>query len=216
MKKFRIGVSRCLLGEPVRYDGQHRRDPVIADALGRLFDFVGVCPEAECGFGIPRETVQLMGDPANPRLVTTLTCIDRTRQMRAWAERRIKELEKEDLHGFIFKARSPSCAMESIKVYSKRGGIAGKAPGIFARALMRHFPALPCEDECRLKDPERRENFIERVFTSGAFAAMPNRPSAVLRGTGIQGTPTANPSAAEPRRPLRTRAGPSPARRPPR
>jgi uncharacterized protein YbgA (DUF1722 family)/uncharacterized protein YbbK (DUF523 family) len=169
MEKIRIGVSKCLLGEPVRYDGQHKHDHFITDTLGRCFDYVGVCPEVECGLGVPREAVRLVGDPANPRLVTTRTGIDLTGRMQAWAARRVAELEREDLHGFIFKARSPSSGMENIKVYNDKGGFAGKAPGMFARAFMGHFPTLPCEDEGRLNDPDLRENFIERVFTLWRF-----------------------------------------------
>jgi len=169
MDKIRIGVSQCLLGAPVRYDGQHKHDHYITDTLGRYFDYVGVCPEVECGLGVPRETVRLVGDPAAPRLVTTKTGIDHTDRMQRWAARRVVELEQEDLCGYIFKSRSPSSGMENIKVYNDRGGIAGKAPGMFARAFMAHFPALPCEDEGRLNDPDLRENFLERVFTLWRF-----------------------------------------------
>lgn len=165
MDKIRVGVSKCLLGEPVRFDGQHKHDHFITDTLGRYFEYVGVCPEVECGLGVPRETVRLVGDPADPRLVTTRTGIDHTERMRAWAERRVRELEREDLHGYIFKARSPSSGMEAIKVYNDKGGVAGKAPGMFAKIFMARFPTLPCEDEGRLHDPDLRECFIERVFT---------------------------------------------------
>ena len=169
MDKIRLGVSKCLLGERVRYDGQHKHDRFITDTLGRFFDYVGVCPEVECGLGVPREPVRLVGDPANPRLVTTRTGIDHTGRMQDWAAKRVVELEKEDLCGFIFKARSPSSGMENIKVYNDRGGVAGKAPGMFGRVFMAHFPTLPCEDEGRLNDPDLRENFIERVFTFWRF-----------------------------------------------
>jgi uncharacterized protein YbgA (DUF1722 family)/uncharacterized protein YbbK (DUF523 family) len=167
--KIRIGVSACLLGEPVRYDGQHKHDHFITDTLGRYFDYVGVCPEVECGLGVPRETVRLVGDPANPRLMTTRSAIDHTERMQTWAARRVRELEQEDLCGYIFKARSPSSGMENIKVYNDKGGIAGKAPGMFGQAFMAHFPTLPCEDEGRLNDPDLRENFIERVFALWRF-----------------------------------------------
>jgi len=169
MDRIRIGVSKCLLGEPVRYDGQHKHDHFITDTLGLYFDYVGVCPEVECGLGVPREAVRLVGDPANPRLVTTRTGIDHTERMQTWCARRVVELEKEDLHGFIFKARSPSSGMASVKVYDGKGNAAGKAPGVFAKAFMAHFPTLPCEDEGRLNDPDLRENFIERVFTLWRF-----------------------------------------------
>jgi uncharacterized protein YbgA (DUF1722 family)/uncharacterized protein YbbK (DUF523 family) len=169
MDKIRIGVSKCLLGEPVRYDGQHKHDHFITDTLGRYFDYVGVCPEVECGLGVPRESMRLIGDPANPRLMTTRTKIDHTERMQNWVSRRVVELEKEDLGGFIFKARSPSSGMESVKVYNDNGGVSGKAPGLFGKAFMAHFQNLPCEEEGRLNDLDLRENFIERVFTLWRF-----------------------------------------------
>jgi uncharacterized protein YbgA (DUF1722 family)/uncharacterized protein YbbK (DUF523 family) len=169
MGKIRIGVSECLLGAPVRYDGQHKHDHYITDTLGQYFEYVGVCPEVECGMGVPRETLRLVGDPADPRLVTTRTGIDHTERMQKWAAGRVKALAKEDLHGFIFKSRSPSSGMERVKVYNGKGGMAGKSPGLFAKAFMARFPTLPCEDEGRLNDPGLRENFIERVFTLWRF-----------------------------------------------
>lgn len=169
MDKIRIGVSLCLLGEPVRYDGQHKHDHFITDTLGQYFEYVGVCPEVECGLGVPREPVRLVGDPAKPRLISSRTGIDQTERMQNWAARRVRELEREDLCGFIFKARSPSSGMENVKVYNEKGGFSGKAPGMFAKAFMDHFPALPCEDEGRLNDPDLRENFVERVFTLWRF-----------------------------------------------
>lgn len=169
MERIRIGVSTCLLGEPVRYDGQHKHDHFITDTLGRHFEFVGVCPEVECGLGVPRESMRLIGDPASPRLVTTRTGIDHTERMQTWIARRVVELEQDDLCGFIFKSRSPSSGMENVKVYNDKGGFAGKAPGMFGKAFMAHFPNLPCEDEGRLNDPDLRENFVERVFTLWRF-----------------------------------------------
>jgi len=169
MDKIRIGVSACLLGEPVRYDGQHKRDPFITDTLGRFFDFVGVCPEVECGLGVPRESMRLVGDPAAPRLLGTRSGSDHTERMQRWAATRVRELEKDALYGFIFKSRSPSSGMAGVKVYNDKGGPAGKAPGLFARAFQAHFPVLPCEEEGRLNDPDLRENFIERVFTLWRF-----------------------------------------------
>ncbi len=166
---IRIGVSRCLLGEPVRYDGQHKQDHFLTDTLGRLVEFVGVCPEVECGLGVPREPVRLVGDPAHPRLVGTRSGADHTERMRSWAARRVRALEGEVLCGFIFKSRSPSSGMKNVKVYNEKGAVIGKAPGLFAQAFQEHFPNLPCEDEGRLNDPELRENFIERVFTLWRF-----------------------------------------------
>jgi len=164
MEGIRLGVSTCLLGEKVRYDGGHKLDRFLTDTLGRYADYVPVCPEVECGLPVPREAMRLEGDPANPRLVTVRTRRDMTGPMAGWARRRAAELEGENLSGFIFKSKSPSSGMERVKVYDANGSPSGKGAGIFARIFMEHFPLLPVEDEGRLHDPEIRENFIERVF----------------------------------------------------
>jgi len=178
--RLRLGISRCLLGDRVRYDGQHKLDRFITETLGRYVDFVPVCPEVECGLPVPREAMRLVGDPDDPRLMTQRTNVDLTEQMLTWARRRVIELEKEDLRGFIFKSKSPSSGMERVKVYNGRGGLSGRGPGMFAREFMRHFPLLPVEDEGRLNDPDLRENFIERVFTLQRYREA-TRPSAQLK-----------------------------------
>lgn len=162
--KIRLGISTCLLGEPVRYDGGHKHDRYLTDTLGQYVEWVPVCPEAECGLGIPREAMRLVGDPASPRLVTIRSDIDHTDRMAAWAKERVRELEQEDLCGFVFKSRSPSSGMERVKVYGKKGIPVNKGVGIFARIFMDHFPLLPVEEEGRLHDPPLRENFIQRIF----------------------------------------------------
>jgi len=164
MSKLRIGISACLLGQLVRYDGQHKHDAFLTDTLGQFVDYVPVCPEVECGLPVPREAMRLVGDPENPRLMTQRTEVDLTEQMQAWARCRIRELRKEKLCGFIFKSRSPSSGMERVKVYTEKGGVAGRASGLFAAAFMKAFPLLPVEDEGRLNDPKLRENFVERIF----------------------------------------------------
>ena len=164
-QKIRIGISSCLLGNPVRYDGGHKLDAFLVRTLGPYVDYVPVCPEFECGMGVPREALRLVGDPAAPRLVTVKTGKDHTGQMTAWARKRVRELEQENLSGFIFKCRSPSSGMERVKVYSAEGGMPVHAGvGMFARIFMEHFPLLPVEEEGRLHDPALRENFIERIF----------------------------------------------------
>jgi uncharacterized protein YbgA (DUF1722 family)/uncharacterized protein YbbK (DUF523 family) len=125
---------------------------------------VPVCPEVEAGFGVPRESMRLVGDPEKPRLITFKTKMDKTAQMLNWARRRVKELEKEDLHGFIFKSDSPSSGMIRVKVYTEKGMPVKKGVGMFAREFMNHFPLIPAEDDGRLHDPKIRENFIERIF----------------------------------------------------
>lgn len=162
--RIRIGISTCLLGEQVRYDGGHKLDRYIVNTLGQYFDFVAVCPEAECGLGIPRESMRLVGDPEKPRLITHKTKTDHTERMVTWAHARVRELEQENLCGFIFKKDSPSSGMERVKVYTEQGMPGRKGVGVFARIFMAHFPLLPVEDEGRLHDPKLRENFIEMVF----------------------------------------------------
>ena len=165
LEKIKIGVSSCLLGNEVRYDGGHKHDRYITDVLGVHVMFVPVCPEVEVGFGVPRETIRLEDDIDSPRLMTTETRIDHTDRMLAWARRRVRELEKEALSGFIFKKSSPSCGMMRVKVFHGRGRPFIKGVGLFARAFMDHFPLVPVEEEGRLYNPVIRETFIERIFT---------------------------------------------------
>jgi uncharacterized protein YbgA (DUF1722 family)/uncharacterized protein YbbK (DUF523 family) len=162
---IKLGISTCLLGENVRYDGGHRLDRFLTDTLGQYVEYVPVCPEFECGFGVPREAFRLVGNPESPRLVTSRTNRDFTDRMLEWAKRRMIDLEEEGLCGFIFKSNSPSSGMERVKVYSEKGMPLKKGRGIFARIFMEHFPLIPVEDEGRLHDPKLRENFIERIFT---------------------------------------------------
>ena len=163
-EKIRLGISSCLMGNPVRFDGGHKHDRYLTDTLGQYVEYVPVCPEVECGMSIPRESLRLVGDPENPRLVTGKTNVDYTEQMQSWAKKRIVQLEAEQLDGFIFKSRSPSSGMERVKVYSGGGMPQKTGVGMFARAFMNHFPNLPVEEEGRLHDPILRENFIERSF----------------------------------------------------
>ncbi len=164
-EKIRLGISSCLLGNNVRWNAGHQRDRYLTDTLGQFVEYVPVCPEVEAGFGIPRESMRLVGDPENPRLITFKSKTDHTDQMTRWAKERVKELEKEDLCGFIFKCDSPSSGMIRVKVYSEKGMPEKKGVGMFARAYMDHFQRIPVEDDGRLHNPEIRENFIERIFT---------------------------------------------------
>ncbi len=162
---IKIGISSCLLGNEVRYDGGHKLDRFLRDTLGKFVEYVAVCPEVECGLGVPREAMRLVGDPLDPRLVTIKSGKDITGKMKAWALRRVKELEKEELCGFIFKSRSPSSGMERVKVYNDKGMPVLKGTGLFAKEFITHFPLIPVEEEGRLHDTLLRENFIERIFT---------------------------------------------------
>jgi len=163
-ERLKLGISSCLLGEKVRWNAGHKLDRYLTYTLGQFVDFVPVCPEVEAGFGVPRESLRLVGDPEAPRLVTFKTKEDRTEPMLQWARKRVKELAKEDLCGFIFKSDSPSSGMIRVKVYSEKGMPEKKGVGMFAREFMAYFPRIPVEDDGRLHNPEIRENFIERIF----------------------------------------------------
>lgn len=162
---IKLGISSCLLGNHVRYDGSSSWDRFLTDTLGRYVKYVAVCPEVECGLGVPRDFMRQVGDVNSPRLVTTRTGKDFTDRMISWAHKRVVELEQENLCGFIFKKNSPSSGMERVKVYSEKGIPVKKGIGIFARIFIEHFPLLPVEEEGRLHDVILRENFIERIFT---------------------------------------------------
>lgn len=166
-EKIKLGVSHCLLGAEVRWNGGHTRDRFLTDILGEYVEFVPVCPEVEIGLSIPREPLRLVGSADAPRLMFQ-SGIDITDRMLEWAAKRLDMLEKEDLCGYIFKTKSPSSGMQRIKVYKEytdKGGAVRNGVGIFARAFMDRFPLMPVEDEGRLQDIGLRENFIVRVFT---------------------------------------------------
>ena len=163
--KIKLGISSCLLGNEVRFDGQHKYDNWLVDVLGPYVEYVPVCPEVGCGLPIPRESMRLVGDPENPLLLTTKTQKDITPQMLEFCAHEVPRLEAENFCGFVFKSKSPSSGMERVKVYPVKGGAASRTGiGIFARAFMQAYPLLPVEEEGRLHDPVLRENFIERIF----------------------------------------------------
>jgi len=161
---LRLGISRCLLGDEVRFDGGHKRDNFLTDVLGPYVEWVPVCPEVEAGLGTPREAMRLVGDPQKPRLVTIKSGTDHTRALETMTTNRIAELKELDLSGFVFKRGSPSCGVERVRVYTEHGMPSHNGIGIFARAFIEHFPLIPVEEEGRLCDAPLRENFIERVF----------------------------------------------------
>ena len=161
---IRVGISACLLGREVRYDGGHKRDPFLVETLGTFIEWVPVCPEVEAGFGTPRPAMRLLDDDGRVRLVTVDTGTDLTLQMDRYARRRVAQLEGERLSGYVLKKNSPSCGLERVKVYTTRGMPLRSGRGLFAQRLLERFPHLPLEEEGRLTDPRLRENFIERVF----------------------------------------------------
>jgi len=164
---IKIGVSSCLLGEQVRFDGGHKRSDFLVDTLGGFVEFVPVCPEMEIGLGVPRETLRLVRDgnaAGIARLVTNKTGVDHTDKMNAYAEQRVNALGREQISGYVLKKDSPSCGMERVRVYGPSGIPSRDGSGLFAAALIRRYPSLPVEEEGRLTDPHLRENFVERVF----------------------------------------------------
>lgn len=168
--KIRLGVSSCLIGQKVRFDGGHKQDRYLLDILAQYVEFVPVCPEVEIGLPIPRPALRQVSDgQGGVRLVFSKSGEDVTDTMQQWAQKRVRELEEEQLDGFIFKSNSPSSGMERVKVYSESGMPRKNGVGLFARAFMDHFPLLPVEEEGRLHDPQLRENFICRIFTLQRF-----------------------------------------------
>jgi uncharacterized protein YbgA (DUF1722 family)/uncharacterized protein YbbK (DUF523 family) len=163
-QRVRLGISACLLGEHVRFDGGHKRDPFLVETLGRFVEWVPVCPEVEAGMEAPRESMRLVQAEGRLRLLTNKSGQDQTDRMLRFARRRIHELAGDDLCGFVLKKDSPSCGLERVKVYGTPGIPMRSGRGLFADALVTRFPLLPVEEEGRLNDPRLRENFVERVF----------------------------------------------------
>lgn len=165
---LRLGITRCLLGEEVRFDGGHKRDNFLTEVLGRYVEWIPVCPEVEAGLGTPREAMKLVGDHQDPRLVTIKSGTDHTRALETMTTNRIEELNELDLSGYVFKKGSPSCGIERVCIYNEHGKLSRNGVGLFARAFIEQFPLIPVEEEGRLCDPTLRENFIERSSVTAA------------------------------------------------
>lgn len=161
---LKIGISSCLLGNSVRYDGGHKLDRFLTDTLGEFINFIPICPETECGLGIPRDPIRLEGNIHNPELIVIETRIDITKKMKQWCIKRLNELKRENLCGFIFKSKSPSCGLKHVGIYNDKGIPVHRGTGLFARHFVNSFPFIPVEDEENLHNPGHRENFIERIF----------------------------------------------------
>ncbi|MGO9056768.1 MAG: 2-thiouracil desulfurase family protein [Candidatus Binataceae bacterium] len=179
----RIGVSACLLGQQVRFDGGHKRNDFLVEILGPFVQWVPVCPEVEFGLGTPRRSLRLVASGSHTRMVEApkrgahqSPGTDHTDAMRVWAKRRALSLAREQLSGYVLKKDSPSCGMERVKVYNSDGIATRGGRGLFAEALMRAYPALPVEEEGRLANPQLRENFIERVFAYHSLRQLFAKP----------------------------------------
>jgi len=181
----RVGISQCLLGDEVRYDGGHKRDVFLTDVLAPFVEWVPVCPEVEAGLGTPREAMHLAGDPDSPRLLTIRTKVDHTDVLKDFSQRRVQELREHDLDGYIFKKNSPSCGVHRVKVYSEKGHPGKQGRGIFSAALQEAFPLLPVDEEGRLNDAPIRENFIERIFCYRRWKTQVQQKR-ISRGTIVQ------------------------------
>lgn len=192
-RPLRIGVSACLLGQEVRFDGGHKHDRWLTGTLGPWCELVPVCPEVEAGMGIPRESVRLEGAVDAPRMVAPRSGRDWTGEMQAWSRRRVRELAALDLDGFVLKKNSPSCGLFRVKVYPDQGMPARTGRGLFASAFAAALPLIPAEEEGRLEDARLRENFVERLFafrrvkdafagrwTRGAIVAFHSREKYLL------------------------------------
>jgi uncharacterized protein YbgA (DUF1722 family)/uncharacterized protein YbbK (DUF523 family) len=173
--KIKVGISSCLLGNQVRYNGGHTRDSFITNTLGKYFEFIPICPEVECGLSIPREAMRLIGTPEAPRLVTIKSGIDYTDQMLNWSNGKLRVIKDYDLCGFIFMSKSPSSGMERVKIYSDKGVPSKTGVGLFANEFMKTFPLIPVEENGRLHDPILRENFIERIFVLKRWRSLLNQ-----------------------------------------
>lgn len=160
----RLGISACLLGQKVRYDGGHKEDAFLCETFGRFVEWIPVCPELEVGMGVPRESVRLVGAPSDPKLIAERSGRDWTAAMKRFAAVRMNELAELKLSGYVFKKNSPSCGVERVRVYGSKNMPARRGRGLFAATVMAKFALLPVEEEGRLNDPSLRENFIERVF----------------------------------------------------
>jgi uncharacterized protein YbgA (DUF1722 family)/uncharacterized protein YbbK (DUF523 family) len=163
-RPIRIGISACLLGEKVRFDGGHKQDPFLTGTFGRFVEWVPVCPEVEAGLGTPRESMRLVRTQDGVRLLTVKTARDLTATLDDYATRRVEELVTEELCGYVLKKDSPSCGLERVKIYGAHSVPTKSGRGRFTAALLERFPDLPVEEEGRLSDPRLRENFVERVF----------------------------------------------------
>lgn len=163
-REIRIGVSSCLLGRPVRFDGGSKKNSYLLDTVAEHIDFVPVCPEVEVGLGTPRETIRLERSADGPRLVAPKSGRDLTESMRSYSEKRVEQLKKMNLSGFVLKAGSPSCGMERVRVYDHNGVPSRNGRGVFAQVLADETPLLPLEEEGRLNDDRLRESFFTKVF----------------------------------------------------
>jgi uncharacterized protein YbbK (DUF523 family) len=167
-KEIRLGISSCLMGNDVRYNGKEKRDPFLIDTFGPHVEWVPVCPEVECGLPVPREEMHLVRNPDTLRLVTKFTGQDHTDRLLEWAVKKLTTLEGMELSGFIFKCRSPSCGITDVEIHDLSGEPSHPGAGLFAGLFMERFPSIPAEDESRLHNPDLLRSFVQQAFPEGS------------------------------------------------
>jgi FdhD protein len=181
-ERIRVGISACLLGQEVRFDGGHKKDETLTEMLGPHVEFVPVCPEVEMGLGVPREPMRLVRLGSGLRMITVESAIDHTETLRRWAAGRLDQLARENLAGYILKADSPSCGPSCVKTFAADGApLEPDGRGLFAGMLTERFPHLPISDERRLADPTVREDFVQRMLDYHERSLEPIRAASVIR-----------------------------------
>jgi uncharacterized protein YbgA (DUF1722 family)/uncharacterized protein YbbK (DUF523 family) len=170
----RIGISACLVGQEVRYNGGHLNDSFLIETLTQHVEWIPICPEVETGMGVPREQIRLVGNPSAPKLIAPRSGTDHTSKMLAWADGKVKELANAQVDGFVLTKGSPSCGLFRVRVYQEKEGTppTRQGVGMFARALTEQMPNIPAEEDGRLHDPRIRENFVERIFMQRRWREM--------------------------------------------
>ena len=164
MERLKLGISACLLGKKVRYDGRDAYDSYLIDLFSPYFQLVPICPETEAGLGIPREPMMLVDNKNSPRLVVIKTGNDVTKKIIAWTQRKLKEKEMEHLGGLILKSKSPSCGLKKVKLFKGKPPPSREGKGLFAQSFQEKFPFIPVEEDTELQQTQQRENFINRIF----------------------------------------------------
>jgi len=171
-RPIRLGVSQCLLGDLVRYDGGHARSRFVSDELAPWVEFVPVCPEVGIGMGTPRPAIRIVETDSDLQLIAPSTGENFTSAMLSFSRSTIAKLQTEQLDGFVLKKSSPTCGTDRLKVYREDVAVRKDGVGFFAAELMRLWPNLPIEDEGRLNDGPLRENFIGRIFARSRWHGL--------------------------------------------
>lgn len=179
-RRIPVGISSCLLGQPVRYDGGHKRNSLLVDELGKYFEYLPFCPEMAIGLGTPRSPIHLTGLPSQPGAVVKAVGIqfdrfDVTEKLIDYARWVVQTCPR--ISGYVFKAGSPSCGMAGVDVYDERGIPSGTSAGIYAWVVMQVWPSMPVEEEGRLSDPIIRDGFVERVYAYNRWQSLGDQVS---------------------------------------